>query len=155
MPLRVSTVNPIVRPMWKKYKSLAVRRGTCYLLDKSNNRKGYPQVSIKGRTKILTRLILEEKIGKPLGRLHALHTCDNPKCINPRHLFAGDNFVNQRDSVAKGRHWSTRKAHCKEGHPLSGSNLYVCPRGYRECKECRRGNVRRHRGQQTIMETSG
>lgn len=36
------------------------------------------------------------------------------------------------------------KTHCaRGGHPLSGSNLYVCPRGRRECRTCRNQAARR------------
>ncbi len=39
-----------------------------------------------------------------LGDLNALHTCDNPGCINPNHIFAGTQAVNIEDMHAKGRH---------------------------------------------------
>lgn len=34
------------------------------------------------------------------------HTCDNPKCCNPNHLFLGDSQDNVKDSVKKKRHSS-------------------------------------------------
>lgn len=36
-----------------------------------------------------------------------LHTCDNPKCVNPKHLFLGTNQDNVNDKMAKGRHVAT------------------------------------------------
>jgi len=32
-----------------------------------------------------------------------LHTCDNPACVNPRHLYEGDAKQNQADCIARGR----------------------------------------------------
>lgn len=37
-----------------------------------------------------------------------MHTCDNPCCINPKHLVLGNNQDNVIDSVKKDR-WHTAK----------------------------------------------
>jgi hypothetical protein len=44
------------------------------------------------------------------------HTCDNPPCVNPAHLFAATNDENMADMVAKGR------AVQGERHPNFGRN---------------------------------
>lgn len=37
-----------------------------------------------------------------IGR-QALHSCDNPSCVNPEHLFSGTPLDNMKDKISKGR----------------------------------------------------
>lgn len=41
------------------------------------------------------------------------HSCDNPRCVNPAHLFLGDAQANADDKMAKGRHRVQRGEECK------------------------------------------
>lgn len=67
----------------------------------------YGGVWLNGRAVLAHRVAL---FGTDHGRRpeRALHTCDNPLCCNPAHLFAGDQLANVRDQLAKGRWKRTR-----------------------------------------------
>lgn len=41
--------------------------------------------------------------GKLQPDQHVLHKCDTPLCVNPKHLFVGDQHGNMKDKVAKSR----------------------------------------------------
>ena len=48
-------------------------------------------------------LAWEWAFGKVPAGLFVLHKCDNPRCVNPDHLFLGTALDNYRDCEAKGR----------------------------------------------------
>lgn len=99
--------------------------------------KGYGQFRVDGRKLMAHRvsLILAGR-PQPSDKPQGCHTCDNPPCVNPAHLWWGTNGDNQRDCVAKGRHPLASKTHCLRGHPLSGENL-IRNKRQRECRTCR------------------
>lgn len=57
-----------------------------------------------GRTRVAARVLYEivHHIKLP-KEMCVLHTCDNPKCVNPEHLYVGTQSDNARDRELRGR----------------------------------------------------
>jgi hypothetical protein len=67
-------------------------------------KSGYARKKRNGFLTQVSRIVLEQKLGRPIGEgLHALHSCDNPPCINPEHLREGTVSANLKESWDKGR----------------------------------------------------
>lgn len=80
--------------------------GDCHLWGGRVDGRGYGEIKIGGRYFKAHRLALFglDDIRNPL---FACHRCDNPRCVNPAHLFPGTSVDNVSDMIAKGR----RRAH--------------------------------------------
>lgn len=75
-----------------------------WLAAKRNRSHGYGAFWFEGRHQPSNRIALILS-GTPVPTgMFACHSCDNPSCCNPRHLFVGTNKDNNDDKVAKGRH---------------------------------------------------
>lgn len=81
--------------------------GGCWLWNGNRNQAGYGQLRV-GRTGngpvISVHRWAYEKWKGPIGKgLMVLHKCDNPRCSNPEHLYAGTGKQNAADAIARGR----------------------------------------------------
>jgi hypothetical protein len=66
--------------------------------------KGYPCFSWNGHALRAHRVSYEIYSGHRIPKhLFACHSCDNPGCVNPHHIFIGTNSDNQIDAARKGR----------------------------------------------------
>lgn len=76
------------------------------------NEQGYGRTWIKDKGYYAHRVIFDLQnpgvigLSAPRSRDETgflLHTCDNPSCCNPKHLFVGTHADNMADKVSKGR----------------------------------------------------
>lgn len=87
----------------------------CWEWKASRNGKGYGQLAADiGRPMLANRAAYMAWIGDLEDGQVVCHTCDNPPCINPAHLFAGTRVINNDDMrrklrVANGERSGTHK----------------------------------------------
>ena len=76
---------------------------------------GYGYTRHKGRNVRLHRLAYCEANGLEIGdidSMYVLHSCDNPRCINPKHLRLGTAQDNMDDKMLRGRHKCPAGSEC-------------------------------------------
>jgi len=107
--------GPLSARFWPKVD----RRGcpdACWLWTAATNNRGYGIIRMDGCGGVAGRLVLAHRLswelahpGEPIPpeTPWVLHNCpggDNPRCVNPAHLWLGGPPENTADMVAKGRH---------------------------------------------------
>ncbi len=76
--------------------------GDCWIWTATTQRGGYGSFRVGRKTRKAHRIGFELQVG-PVGDNDVLHRCDNPPCVRGAHLFLGDDRVNTKDKMAKGR----------------------------------------------------
>lgn len=66
--------------------------------------QGYGCIGVgNGKTALASRVSWSMKHGPIPSGKYVLHSCDNPRCVNPAHLYVGTAADNSKDMVLRGR----------------------------------------------------
>jgi hypothetical protein len=93
-----------VSVFWKRFWDKVKWTPTCWLWTGGRfNHGGYGRISQGNRGKQVHRLAYARLLGPIPEGLLVCHHCDEPRCVNPRHLFLGTQGDNARDRMRKDR----------------------------------------------------
>jgi len=108
-------------------------------------KSGYAQFWFDGKKQRGHRVIYRLKNGPFAEGLVIRHSCDNKKCINPKHLLIGTQKDNMLDARKRNRFHNQNKISCSKGHKYTLENTRTI-KGKRYCRTCARLLMREKNG---------
>lgn len=100
-PNIITSVSPFITRFTTKIQ-FPENDEECFEWQAGRYKQGYGQFSVNRRPSYAHRIAYELFKGE-IGELQVRHTCDNPPCVNPRHLVLGTRQDNMDDMKARGR----------------------------------------------------
>lgn len=74
----------------------------CHIWTSDKTNGGYGRFFFKGQARFAHRIAYMLYKGE-INQLRVCHSCDNPSCVNPDHLFLGTSLDNTTDMMNKNR----------------------------------------------------
>lgn len=88
----------------ERFKAKVIITDNCWLWDGGKVPDGYGSFRVSSsKVEAAHRVAYVLAYGDIPDGLFVLHSCDNPPCVRPSHLWLGTGGDNARDMIAKGR----------------------------------------------------
>jgi predicted nucleic acid-binding Zn ribbon protein len=98
-----ATVDQKKRRIEKFFNSKVIKKDGCWGWSASLDKNGYPMI-FAGHTKVKGHRVSYEIFKGEIPKGFCVcHSCDNPTCTNPEHLWICTKYENQLDKQKKGR----------------------------------------------------
>ncbi len=114
----------IIEELKNRFNKNIKKTKTCWVWLGSTDTYGYGRITINYVVFKAHRLsyMIFKGIIKPNYLI--CHTCDNPLCVNPDHLFEGTPKQNTLDCIKKHRNHNQSKTKCKNNHKYMKETIY-------------------------------
>ena len=101
----------------------------CWNWPHINKNTGYGLVYIEGKQVLAHRASFESHAYTVPNGLYILHHCDNPRCVNPKHLYPGTPKDNAQDMIKRDRPRAFMPGHkhgsCKRKSGVSDDHVWL------------------------------
>jgi hypothetical protein len=115
--------------------------------------RDYGHIKISGKSFKAHRFAYELLRGPIPKGMVIDHLCRNRMCVNPEHM----EIVTNKENILRGEGIAAKEARmtvCKNGHALTGENLYIAPKsGKRRCRQCNKVSAKAWRDYRPVAET--
>lgn len=124
--------EPFAMSMWQdwheQFAAYVDTSTDCHIWTHTKNTGGYGMFPVGGKLFLAHRLafLLD---GGEFGSPVVMHTCDNPACVNPKHLCGGTHKDNMQDMFEKGRRASPVATHLRDRHTHPRARAIITPDG--------------------------
>ena len=115
-----SLTNAQIKLFWGKVD----KTDSCWNWKGKAKKNGYGQFYIHRKPHYAHRIAFQISTGKSTNNLCILHHCDNPLCVNPKHLF-GTQRDNVLDCIRKGRSNPPRGSSHPRTHLIEKEVIYI------------------------------